>query len=71
MRYEHINRVCRCSNTSTYIFNGIITARDVRDRMDTSCLKCLQERCNAQCTSMSEWSLLTDEIYDKRNNERD
>ena len=71
MRYEHINRVCRCSNTSTYIFKGYISARDVRDRMDTSCKDCLLARCRVQCTCMSEWSLLTDELYDKRNNERD
>ena len=71
MRYEHINRICRCGSKSTYILKGSITAKDVRDRMDTMCLKCLQKRCDAQCTGMSEWEELTEVIYDKRMQEND
>ena len=69
MRYETINRICECGSTSTYIFKGSITKRDILEHTDTYCLKCLQKRCIAQCTCMSEWELLTDVIYNKRNNE--
>ena len=60
MVYEHINRMCKCGNIAIYVLKGVISERDIRDNMDTSCIKCLQERCAAQCTCMSEWRLLTD-----------
>jgi len=71
MRYEHINRICRCGNESTNIYNGTITKRDVLDKMDTCCDKCLLEQCRAQCTSISEWTPFTEKYYNKRNNEND
>ena len=67
MRYEHINRICRCGSKSTYILKGSITNRDILERMDTICDVCLKKKCVWNLTGMSEWSKLTDALYDKRN----
>ena len=71
MRYEHINKMCNCGNSSDYIWKGVIMPTTIRRRDDTVCIECLGRLIRCQTTSYNEWELLTEESYKRRMNENE